>query len=85
MEGMRAFCWGRAQIFLHRARLRAPPDFLSGGNNGTLCRITAVDVTTWNLIQVELTQTEPDYAQPGVTTYEVLHVSTAQAQPDRSA
>lgn len=53
--------------------------------NGTLCRITAVDATIWNLIQVELSQTEPDYAQPGVTIYEVLHVSTAQAQPDRSA
>ncbi len=60
-------------------------DFLSGGDNGTLCRITAVDVTIWNLIQVELSQAEPDYAQPGVTIYEVLHVSTAQAQPDRSA
>lgn len=60
-------------------------DFLSGRDSGTLCRLTAVDVTTWNLIQVELSQTEPDYAQPGVTTYEVLHVSTAQAKPDRSA
>lgn len=59
-------------------------DFLSGGDNGTLCRLTAVDVTTWNLIQVELSQAKPDYTQPGVTTYEVLHVSTAQAQPGRS-
>ena len=60
-------------------------DFLSGGDGDTLCRITAVDVTTWNLIQVELSQAEPDYTQPGVTAYEILHVSTAQAQPDRSA
>jgi len=51
-------------------------DFLKEQNANTLCRLAAVDVTTWKLIQVELSSANPDHAQPKTTSYEVLHVST---------
>ena len=52
-------------------------DFLNGQNANTLCRLAAVDVTTWKLIQVELSSANSDHTQPKTTSYEVLHVSTA--------
>lgn len=50
-------------------------DFLTSATDATAARVTAVDVTTWNAILVDLNTHEAD--QSTTDAYEVLHVSTA--------
>ena len=54
-------------------------DFLATTIDSTVARVTAVDVTTWTAILVELSTHEADQSSTGATAYEVLHVSTAAA------
>lgn len=50
--------------------------FLRSSDDDTVARVVAVDVTSWNLIRVELSVKEADQVSMNRTTYEVLHVST---------
>lgn len=50
-------------------------DFLRSHDDATVRLVTAVDVTTWTLILVELSTREADQAAADVAAYEVLHVS----------
>ncbi|MDU0479576.1 DUF4865 family protein [Staphylococcus chromogenes] len=52
-------------------------EFLTTATGSTVARVTAVDVTTWTVILVELSTREADKCAIDSTTYEVLHVSTA--------
>ena len=52
-------------------------DFLAVNTDSTVARITAIDVTTWDAILVELSTREADESSTDVTAYEVLHVSAA--------
>lgn len=54
----------------------ATSGFLAGGGPGTVCRVAAVDVTTWTVVLVELTTREVAQDAPDVAGFEVLHVST---------
>lgn len=54
-------------------------EFLATATDSTVARVTAVDVTTWTAILVELSTHEADQSSTGATAYEVLHVSTAAA------
>ena len=49
---------------------------LRSSDDDTVARVVAVDVTSWNLIRVELSVKEADQVFMNRTTYEVLHVST---------
>jgi len=53
--------------------------FLTHVSDTTVALVTAVDVTTWNLILVELTTQEVDHASVEADTvaYDVLHLSTS--------
>ncbi|MDX1878748.1 DUF4865 family protein [Mycolicibacterium sp. 141076] len=51
--------------------------FLEHVEDTTVALVTAVDITSWTLIQVELTTEEPDQTLTHVAAYEVLHVSAA--------
>lgn len=52
-------------------------EFLAATTDSTIARVTAVDVTTWNVILVELSTHETNQSTTGATAYEVLHVSAA--------
>ncbi|UYM06292.1 DUF4865 family protein [Solicola gregarius] len=52
-------------------------DPLSRLDDTTVSLVTAVDVTTWNLIVVELSTKEADHVATDVAAYEVLHVSAS--------
>lgn len=52
-------------------------DFLATATDSTAVRVTAIDVTTWSAILVELSTHEAGQSATDVTTYEVLHVSAA--------
>lgn len=52
-------------------------EFLSSGTDDTVALVTAVDVTTWNVIRVGLSRQEAGQSATGAISYEVLHVSTA--------
>lgn len=52
-------------------------EFLASVRDGTVALVTAVDVTSWNVIRVELSSQEADQTAPGAISYEVLHVSAA--------
>jgi len=49
--------------------------FLRSGTARTVRRVAAVDLTTWELLLVELGTQAPEPA-PGATTYDVLHVAS---------
>lgn len=51
--------------------------FLASVGKSTIALISAVDVTTWNVILVELSITPADQNTADAISYEVLHVSTA--------
>lgn len=50
-------------------------EFLDGATEAIVALVTAVDVTGWNVILVELGTGEADQSRPDVMAYEVLHVS----------
>lgn len=52
-------------------------EFLSKATDSTVARVTAIDVTTWTAILVELSTHESDQSSTDVTAYEVLHISAA--------
>lgn len=52
-------------------------EFLASATDDTVALVTAVDVTTWNVIRVELSSRGADQIAVGAVSYEVLHVSTA--------
>ena len=52
-------------------------DFFGSACDSTVARVSAVDVTNWEVILVELSTCEADESSTDVTTYEVLHVSAA--------
>lgn len=52
-------------------------DFLATTTGSTVVRVTAVDVTTWNVILVELSAHDADQGTTDATAYEVLHISAA--------
>lgn len=54
-------------------------EFLRSSTPSTVRRVAAVDVTTWTVVLVELSTACPGRS-PGVTTYEVLHVSSGAAR-----
>ena len=56
-------------------------DFLASIRPSTVRRIAALDVTTWTLLHAELSAEAPA-PNSGVTTYEVLHVSSGH--PNRA-
>lgn len=51
--------------------------FLSTTSDTTVALVTAVDVTTWNLILVELSSQDADQSRTDAEVHEVLHISTA--------
>ncbi len=52
--------------------------FLTQVDDQTVNRLAAVDITTWTVVLVELSSRPAEQADPRVTGYEVLHVSTAR-------
>ena len=52
-------------------------EFLDATTDSTVARVTAVDVTTWTAILVELSTHEADQSSTDVTAYEVLHISAS--------
>lgn len=58
-------------------------DFLATATDSTIARVTAVDVSTWNIILVELSSQEADQSSTDVITYEVLHTSAAALSSSR--
>lgn len=50
-------------------------DFLNSVADSTVTLVTAVDVTNWNAIFVELSNRESDQSMTSSLSYEVLHVS----------
>lgn len=52
-------------------------DFFGSACDSTVARVSAVDVTNWEVVLVELSTCEADESSTDATTYEVLHVSTA--------
>lgn len=52
-------------------------DFLSSATGSTVALVTAIDVTSWNAILVELSSREADQSSADAVTYEVLHISSA--------
>lgn len=50
-------------------------EFLAMTTDSTVVRVTAVDVTTWTVILVELSTNKADQSSTDVTAYEVLHIS----------
>lgn len=51
--------------------------FLASADESTIALITAVDVTSWNVILVELSSSHADQTAADAISYEVLHISTA--------
>jgi hypothetical protein len=51
--------------------------FMEQITHSNIARLAAVDLTSWNVILVELSSLEPDQASPDSTSYEVLHVSAS--------
>lgn len=52
-------------------------EFLDATTDSTVARVTAVDVTTWTAILVELSTHEADQSSTDVTAYKVLHISAS--------
>ena len=50
-------------------------DFLNSIADSTVTLVTAVDITNWNAIFVELSNRESDQSVTGSLSYEVLHMS----------
>ena len=50
-------------------------DFLAASTDSTIARVTAVDITTWTVILVELSSHDADQSPTNAIAYEVLHVS----------
>ncbi|WP_217182954.1 DUF4865 family protein [Streptomyces sp. AC495_CC817] len=50
--------------------------FLAGVSESTVALVSAVDVTTWNVVLVELSSDPADQNDADSANYEVLHVST---------
>ncbi len=51
--------------------------FLASVGESTIALVSAVDVTTWNVVLVELSSMPADQSTADAISYEVLHVSTA--------
>ena len=49
--------------------------FLAASTDSTIARVTAVDITTWTVILVELSSHDADQSPTNAIAYEVLHVS----------